>query len=198
VEKTRIGLNTMLYIIIGCLAFLFLYIFDFNKITFIHKYLNICFLAGVLLLAYATLGILLSDLPIFELALGLRLIFGLLALLSLLLTFYSLFFALPFSTTYVAIESRNQVIDTGMYAVCRHPGVIWFLSFYIFLWLASGKSLIFWATIVWTGMDIVHVYVQDRWFFPKNLIGYTQYRRRVPFLIPSLASIKRGITDIRR
>lgn len=182
----------MNFIGIGCIAFGFLYIFDFNKIKFRYKHLNVCFLIGVLLLCFSTLGVL-SNFAAVPVRLPLNLFFWLLAFFSLTLLFYSLFFALPFKKTYVSKKKDNIVIDTGMYALCRHPGVIWFFFFYLFLWLASGIEIMMWAWLIWTFMDIVHVYVQDRWIFPKGLTGYGQYKDQTPFLIPSVTSIKQSL-----
>ena len=186
----------MIFIIIGCIAFIFLYIFDLNKIVFLHRNINICFAVGLLLLVFSTMGILLGSFENFEVSISLQLFFGAMSISSLLLIIYSLFFALPFGKTYIEVEKGNTVVDTGMYALCRHPGVIWFFFFYLFLWLASGKMMIMWAGIIWTGMDIVHVYVQDRWLFPKNLNGYDSYKNKVPFLVPNLASIKKSISSL--
>ncbi|MFZ5945601.1 MAG: hypothetical protein ACOYVD_16015 [Bacillota bacterium] len=187
----------MIFILIGCLAFFFLYIFDINKVLLLHKNLNILFAVGVLLLAFATIGVLLSYSADFQLNIVLRVFFYLLSLFSLILIPYSLFFSLPFRKTYFEIAKENTVVDTGMYALCRHPGVLWFFFFYLFLWLASGKIMVMWAGLVWTIMDIIHVYVQDRWLFPKTLIGYERYKDKVPFLIPSLCSVKKCIITIK-
>ncbi|MFA4884753.1 MAG: hypothetical protein WC601_03055 [Desulfotomaculaceae bacterium] len=184
----------MTFIIAGCLAFVILYIFDFNKIVFFKKSLNICFAFGIALLAVSTLGILLGNFEGFQVSVPLRLLFAVLSIVSLFLVIYSLFFALPFSKTYLATEKGNTVVDTGMYALCRHPGVIWFFFFYLFLWLASGKTMMMWAGIIWTVMDVIHVYVQDRWLFPRTLSGYERYKRKVPFLVPNLASVKKCIS----
>ncbi|MGI6685579.1 MAG: hypothetical protein ACOX47_08970 [Bacillota bacterium] len=121
--------------------------------------------------------------------------FGILAAISLLLIPYALFFALPFRKTYIETENKNTVVDQGMYALCRHPGVMWFFFFYFFLWLTSGKMTVMWAGMIWTIMDIIHVYVQDRWLFPKTLIGYDSYQEKVPFLVPNLKSIKQLLSD---
>ena len=178
----------------GCLGFVFFYIFDLNKIVFIHKNINLSFAAGVIILAASTVGILCGDYQAFDLPGWLRWIFSLMAMMALLLMIYSLFFALPFLETYVVSES-GRLVDTGMYALCRHPGVIWFFFLYLFLWLASGKTMMMWAGTVWTIMDIIHVYVQDRWLFPKNLPGYDQYKNEVPFLIPNQSSIRKSISS---
>jgi protein-S-isoprenylcysteine O-methyltransferase Ste14 len=185
----------MIYIVIGCLAFVFFYIFDLNKITFIHKYINMSFAAGGIILVASTLGILWGDYKAFDAPILLRWFFGLLSLVSLILMLYSLFYALPFSKTYVVTEP-GRLIDTGMWALCRHAGVLWFIFLYLFLWLASGKTMMMWAWIIWTFMDVIHVYVQDRWLFPKIFPDYDQYKNRVPFLIPTPVSIKKCIATL--
>lgn len=182
----------MIFIFTGCLVFIFFYIFDLNKIKYLNKNINIYFVAGIVLLVASTVGILFENHKYFEVSIPLKLLFGTLSIGSLLLLLYTLFAALPYSKTYLEVE-QGTVIDRGMYAFCRHPGVIWFFLFYLFLWLASGKMMMMWAGIVWTIMDIIYVYVEDRWFFPKTLNGYDRYKLEVPFLIPNLASIKKYI-----
>lgn len=184
----------MIFIFTGCLAFVFFYIFDFNKIWFMKKGLNISFAAGIVLLAASTAGILLGNYQGFEVRLPLKYFFGALAAGSLLMVVYSLFFALPFAETYAEVKQGNSVVSNGIYALCRHPGVIWFFFFYLFLWLASGKTMLLLAGAIWTVMDIIHVYIEDRWFFPASLSGYDEYKKAVPFLIPNPASIKRCMT----
>jgi hypothetical protein len=51
-----------------------------------------------------------------------------------------------------------------------------------------------WAFLIWTIMDIIHVWVQDKYFFPKTLMGYDDYKRVTPFLVPSFSSIKKALT----
>lgn len=184
----------MVFILTGCLAFIFFYIFDLNKTRFFKKSLNISFTAGIVLLAVSTAGILLGNYKSYEIIYPLKLLFGALSAASLLMLFYTLFFALPFAETYTGAEQGNSVVDGGMYALCRHPGVIWFFFFYLFLWLASGRAMMMWAGLIWTIMDIILVYVEDRWFFPTAFNGYEQYKSKVPFLIPNPVSIKKCIT----
>ncbi len=181
----------MTFILIGCLAFVFFCIFDLNKVTFRLKAINFGFAIGIVLIAYSTIGILLGDYKMFNLAVPLRIFFGLLSVVSLFLLLYTLFAALPFNVTYGGVESTNTVVDRGMYSLCRHPGVIWFFFFYFFLWPASGKTMIMWAGIIWTIMNVIYVYIEDRWFFPAAFNGYDIYKTRVPFLIPRLTGIKK-------
>ena len=184
----------MIFVFTGCVAFIFFYIFDFNKIKFLKKGINISFAAGILVLAVSTAGILLGDYEGFDLPAALKVLFELLSIGSLFMLLYSLFAELPFGETYTKAERENTVVDRGMYALCRHPGVIWFFFFYLFLWLACGKTMMMWAGLAWTAMDIIYVYVEDRWFFPAAFSGYDQYKSEVPFLIPSPAGIKKLIT----
>ncbi len=180
----------MLYIIIGCVGFLCFYLFDWNKIRFIHAGLNAFFPVGILMLLYATIGILGTSQAHFYLAWPLRLIFGLLAAISLGMQFYVLFFALPLKETYWSKGEKQIVIRKGLYGMCRHPGVLFFFFFFCFLWLATGINQVLYAGLIWTAMDVLHVYVQDRWMFPKNLIYYKSYQKTTPFLIPDRQSIK--------
>jgi len=186
----------MVFILIGCFAFLFLYIFDINKIYSFYRLINAAFAVGVMLIAAATIGICLSDVPSLILPWQGRLVFAVFSFCSFVLLIYSLFFALPFQDTYLAGEKGAAVVDRGVYALCRHPGVIWFFLFYLFLWLATGIKTMLWAGSIWTVMDIIHVYIQDRWLFPKTLQGYESYKKKVPFLIPDLASAKRCIVTL--
>ncbi len=185
----------MSYILAGCAAFVFLYIFDLNKIFGFHRFFNLFFGIGIVMLGVATLGVSLRGEQDFFFPGALHIFFWILALGSFGLLLYALFFALPFSKTYVELNKANQVIDSGMYALCRHPGVIWFFMMYMFLWLASGRWLVLLAGLIWTVMDVIHVYVQDRWIFPKTLEGYDKYQQRTPFLIPNRSSLKKSMEN---
>ena len=184
----------MPFIVLGCLAFGFLFIFDVNKNKFQNKYLNITFALGIMILAGSTIGILWGDFERFEISNAFRLLAGIIAIALFLILIYGLFFALPFNKTYTSTNETNQLIDTGVYALCRHPGVIWFFFLYLCLWIASEKMIMLWAGIIWTIMDVIHVYIQDRWFFPYTFDGYDIYKSRVPFLIPDRVSIRRCLS----
>lgn len=181
----------MIFVITGCLAFVLFYIFDLNKVKFRKRGINISFVAGIALLSVSTAGILLGDYEGFDLSITLKILFWLLSIVSLFMLLYTLFAALPFGATYGKAEPANTVVDRGMYALCRHPGVIWFFFFYLFLWLASGKTMMMRAGIIWTAINIFYVYIEDRWFFPAIINGYDLYKCKVPFLIPNSASIKK-------
>ena len=186
----------MLFVILGCIAFVFLYIFDFNKLQWKIPFGGILFFIGCAILFASSVGVFFFAKPQFSLSLPFLIFFCGLSIVSLLLMLWALFFSLPFSHTYV-VGNGACVVDTGLYAMCRHPGVIFFGIMYICLWLVSGRDAMLAAAICWTLMDILHVYVQDRWLFPKTLAGYEEYQLRVPFLIPNAASLRRGFKTLR-
>ena len=182
----------MFYIILGCIAFGFLYLFDINKVVSFNKIFNVNFLFGCVILAYATLYLLKADYAGFILAMPIRVISLLLAAVAFIFMLYALFISLPFKKTYLKTYVSSEVIDHGMYALCRHPGVIWFFFFYLFLFLYTGKWEMLWACLLWTLMDVIHVWIQDRWFLPAILKGYHNYQKKTPFLIPNIDSIKKS------
>ena len=186
----------MMWIGLGILAFVLLSVFDLNKLKTFHPIFNVCFALGCLLLAYATGGILftserwfsIAPIPLFWIA----------ALFGLVEMFYALFFALPFNATYVEGTPPVKVVDTGLYALCRHPGVWGFFAFYLFAFLASGNGDLLIAGMIWTVFDVLHVTIQDVWFFPHTLPGYDEYRKTTPFLFFGMKEMKKCIRSFRQ
>ena len=125
----------MIFILLTVLAFLLFAVYDLNSVIWNKKVLKCGFFAGCLLLLAATSGAVV-------IAFGkttmqpLGYVCLLLAACSLALLIYTLFFALPFEKTYVENRDKPEVCSTGMYALCRHPGVLCLFGFYLFLWLA--------------------------------------------------------------
>ena len=184
------------YLVLGSLGFLFLYIFDLNKIKNYHNGLNSFFMIGVVLIGIGSIMIHRTPKVIFSLDLWLRGVFYALAILSGLFMFYALFGALPFKATYTKTQ-KNQTMTTGVYALCRHPGVWGFFFMYLFLFLASGNELMLFATIVWTTLDVVHVWIQDVYFFSKTLVGYEDYQKTTPFLMINAKSVARCLQSFK-
>jgi protein-S-isoprenylcysteine O-methyltransferase Ste14 len=179
----------------GCIGFGVLYLFDFNKVKKIHPLINSLFSVGVALLVFSTVKIFFNQNIDFTLPVSFKILFIILSFISACIMFYALFGALPFKATYVSGQG-NKVIDTGFYALCRHPGVWAFFFTYFFLFLASGKWMMLYATVLWTLMDILHVWVQDRYFFPHTLDGYTDYQKKTPFLLITKESFNRFRTTL--
>jgi protein-S-isoprenylcysteine O-methyltransferase Ste14 len=104
-------------------------------------------------------------------------------------TVYTLFFALPFSDTYVS-QQVNTVCDRGMYALCRHPGVLWLTLTYLFLAIAWGNGQVWRLGVLYSCLNLGYVWIQDRWTFPRTFPDYPAYRKQTPFLIPTAQSIQ--------
>lgn len=113
-----------------------------------------------------------------------------LAIISLTLLFYTLFFALPFRETYVE-GSKQKLCTEGIYSLCRHPGVLFFGMFYLFLSIGLGKPFILMAGLLFTGLNLLYVYLQDKYFFPRAFDGYDTYQQHTNFIVPSSQSIRK-------
>lgn len=183
----------MIFVFFGVIAFIFMLVYDFNQIRENKlSVLNSFFFIGVFILTSCTAYLLING--IFKASYSVLNIIGITGgLIFFILMIFTLFFNLPIKITYVMTEKKekNSTITTGMYALCRHPGVLTFFLSYFFFYLATEKQAMFFAWLIWTMLDIIYVYIQDRFIFPKTLFGYNEYCKTTPFLIPNLKSLHR-------
>lgn len=186
----------MLYILIGCIGFVLFVVYDLNEVYFHKTWLHPCFALGVAAVVFATVMAAYHGEAVLVFAAFLKWLFLLVAVLFLVLLVYSLFFALPFDKTYIKTDCRN-VCNAGVYALCRHPGVLWFTLFYLFFWLFTGKDLLFWAFFGFSLLNIFYVWLQDRFFFPRVFVDYKAYQVTTPFLIPTAHSFRNCLNTIR-
>lgn len=174
-------------IVLGSLGFFLFFLSDFNGVIWKKRWLQGCFPAGCLLLAAAT-----ADMLFGRRRPGLGAV-GYLSLaaaaLFLFMLIYTLFFAIPLGESYKSQQGGRRVIKSGVYALCRHPGVLWLMGGYLFLWLAFGETVLFVAFVVFSLLDIGYIVLQDWVIFPQMFEDYEEYRRQVPFLLPTLDSI---------
>ena len=117
---------------------------------------------------------------------------------SLLLLIYSLFIEIPFVQTYGRPGTGDKLVTTGTYALCRHPGVLWFSIFIISLFLISGSKQLLTAGPIWIGADWLYAWVQDRYLFPLMFAGYSDYRHQTRMFVPTRASVRRCMRTIGR
>ena len=180
--------------ILGTISFILYMIYDMEQAGAVshrfHKITKYFFTVGsVLLVGVTILAVKKAD--IFGVPADGKLIFTLiLTALFLVLLIYTLFFALPFEETYV-MQDAHKTYDKKMYALCRHPGVLWFAGFYICLWLAFGTRLLLVMAIWFSFLNFCYIVLQDSYTFPKVFSDYGDYKKRVPFLIPNGKSLKR-------
>ncbi|MCI2056316.1 MAG: hypothetical protein LKJ86_04125 [Oscillibacter sp.] len=173
-------------LLLGSLAFGLFFLNDWNDWKWHFPPLRCCFAAGTAALIAGT--VLLTPRPVEWTALhGIAL--ALAAVFALALV-YTLFFALSAKDAYVRQEERRDVCTIGVYALCRHPGVLWFAGLYLCLWGSVGVPLT--AGALFTALDVLLVWFEDQKVFPARLAGYETYRRTTPFLIPSASSIRQA------
>ncbi len=171
---------------LGILAFLLFFLHDWNDWKGERKSLRICFPAGVLCLVLGTFF--LSRTGESPFSGWVRGLFGTLGLLFLCLLIYTLFFALPAAASYAKPGEERPVETRGVYALCRHPGVLWFIGLFLCLYAATGVPLF--AVLLFSFLNLLLVVFEDRWVFPHTLQGYQAYRRTTPFLLPNGKSLR--------
>ena len=183
-------------LLLGCLSFLLFVLGDLNSVNWGVRALRPCFFAGCLLLAGSTAALLITARPRFLLPAPLRGLAGFLGALFLLLLVYSLFFALPFQQTSLEEAAERRAYDRGVYALCRHPGVLWFILFYLCCWLVRGSDALFGrgSSSACSTWDISCCR-------PLHLSAHLRQLRRIPedhpLLIPNRASMRRCAATIK-
>jgi len=176
----------MSFLWLGFFSFAPLYLYDRLKLRSINR--SWLFLVGCAGIFVGSAGCFFTGSVRFSLPVVLKALSGLAAAINAFLMVWALFFALP-KGTYDGESSSTA--DTGLYALCRHPGVLFFGGMHFFLWLVSGRDMMLFSTVLFTLCNVFYVFVQDRKYFPLMLPGYEEYRERVPFLIPTVGSVSR-------
>ena len=190
----------LLSLILGTAGFLLFFIYDINSITGNRSLFRSFFLIGNLFVALATVLGLIDAFKTNAISGAADIVLCIFGLLSLAAMFYSLFFALPFDKTYVQQENGRHVYDRGVYALCRHPGVLFFFAFYLLAGLAALPSHLLLCGMIFTVYNFAYICFQDLIVFPKTFSDYSDYKTYTPFIIPNKKSICRmlstsGITN---
>ena len=187
----------MVTILFGVAAFALFFLSDFLQVASPKHANSRYFFAGTLLLALTTAHILYKSWrttanPIYQIIAG-----AALAVLFCILLLYTLFFALPYDATYKTDDRSSTgmrpVVTYGVYALCRHPGILWFAAMYGSLYLALGGPLLRVACPLFSALNLLYAALQDIYVFPRQFTGYGDYKRLAPFLIPTRASIRRCV-----
>ncbi len=183
------------HILLGVLAFLIAFFFDLAAIKRIPYLKQIIGLVSVSLFGYSLLAACLAPVRL-RLPEWLSRVGWLFLPVSVFLLVYSLFLEIPFRQTYAADGVGDKLVKTGTYALVRHPGVPWFALFLASLVLVSRSRLLLVAAPVWLFMDVLYVWIQERFYFTKMFPGYEQYKRETPMLIPNKESIARCVKTL--
>ena len=183
----------MLSTFLGIAAFLLYLLYDINSFRWNRRFPRSFFLLGTLLLLLATAINLIDSFGCGAFRSVSDWILLIPAVFSLLALVYCLFFAIPFDETYTAQTNGRPVCDCGAYALCRHPGILCFFSFYLFLGLAARPGRLLWNGLLFSCLNLAYAAFQDRVTFPKTFCNYEDYRETTPFLSPTLPSIRRAL-----
>ena len=180
----------MFYILVGAAAFLILYWVDFFAVKRIPLLKPLFWLAGSALFGYALFGVCLSQ-PRFTLPLFVRICGGCIAAVSLSMLVFSLFIEIPFRETYTLPGADQKLVTDGTYALVRHPGVLWQVGLLTGLVLLTGSLALLLALPLWTALNLLYVFIQEKFFFPR-MFGqeYRRYQLNVPMIVPTSASIR--------
>jgi protein-S-isoprenylcysteine O-methyltransferase len=83
----------------------------------------------------------------------------------------------------VEIQPEHKVIDTGPYALVRHPVITSFFGIATGLFLIN-PALTTLAVLFYTIWDFVHAAKDEEDLLAKTLPGYADYARRTPRFLP--------------
>lgn len=196
-ELQRTRETEMIFLVLGSIAFLLFFLYDWNSYTIQSRVFHSFFCMGFLLLILSTGGAILFCVKEGGLEFWRVAVFGLLALTQLGLLIFTLFFALPFRETYreTPPDGKPCVNREGVYALCRHPGALWFFFFYLFLAIMTKEGLMYQICFLYSFWNLIYVLFQDRVTFRKTFADYDTYQASVPFLIPTGKSIRRCLSN---
>ena len=176
--------------ILGTFGFLLYFIYDINSVLWKNTLLKKLFAAGSICVVMSAAWCLWDGLKKGTAAPGICAACAAGSLVFLILLVYTLFFALPFEETYVKESGVRLAYTEGVYALCRHPGVLWFVGLFFCLWGMTGEFIrgtYFAGMIFWNYLYIVF---QDLWTFPRTFSNYGEYKHTTPFLLPNPDSIR--------
>ena len=175
----------MLYL--GFAAFALLFLGDWNDWRLKKNWLRHCFFMGVALFVISTVGLCIGHKPVMPAIF--RILFGILALIFGALTLYTVL-----SVAWKTNKNDEKKVYTGeFYALCRHPGILYFIPLYLCLWLTCGFPV--YAAVAFSALDLLLGVFEDKVVFPAFLDGYDQYKSEVPFLIPTRSSFQRFLCN---
>ena len=178
-----------MFAITGTVSFLLFLLGDLNDAFWHRRLLKPAFLTGAALLTVSTAGMILSAPPEAFGFLQVASLAG--ALLFAVLLVRALFFSFPSKEAYVESSRERKVYSGGMYALCRHPGILWFCFLYACLIPGAGAPPA--VALLYCLLNILLGWVEDKWIFPRMFTDYDAYKQRVPFLIPTLKSLRAWI-----
>lgn len=182
----------MVYLSIGVLGFVLYYLYDINSVIWQNRFLHYLFTLGTSFQLIASIGLLVKYFDKFNF----NVLWIITGVYNLILLIYSLFFALPFETTYIKENHERKVYRKGVYSLSRHPGVLFHMGTYFSIALLYQTFMVSLSAIIWITMNIIYIIIQDAWTFPHTFVDYSSYKKETPFLVPSHKSLRKCIKSL--
>lgn len=181
--------RNIMSLFVGTLGFICYYIYDFNTIWKPQSLARYLFALGSILVVLS-LVLEISNQINDAIIKGWFFLFVFLGLLFCGLLIYTLFFCFDADEAYLQVNHLRQAYTKGMYALCRHPGVIWFiLGFFCLYGMFPTKQTLIYVLLM-SSYNILYVILQDLFIFPRTFINYGEYKKQAPFLFPNKKSIR--------
>ncbi len=86
----------------------------------------------------------------------------------------------------VEVIPGHQVVDTGPYALVRHPVICSFFAFAVGLFLIN-PALTTLAAMIYAFWDFGHAAINEEKLLSKDVPGYEDYMHKVPRFMPLLS-----------
>ncbi len=183
----------MTYLVLGIFGFILLLIFDIFSLNEKSLLKYVFGVAGFSLIIGSSVLLLTLNGTI-EFSSYFRFTSLVVAIIFLLLLIYSVFIEVGKNT--YQYKNENKLVTTGTYALSRHPGVLWFLFVYLFGAIFFQNHYILFAGLIWTGINIIYVFIQERFIFTKLFEHYGNYIESTPMFLPSKNSVEKCITTL--
>jgi protein-S-isoprenylcysteine O-methyltransferase Ste14 len=185
----------MIFVGLGGLGFLVGYAFELTSTKGIRALKPVLWLMCVSLLGYSLIQVCLRSERFWSPGWLAGLGWGLVLVAMLVLT-YSLFVEIPLRHTYLAPGPSPYLVQSGTYALVRHPSVLWYGLLLLSLLLVSRSYLLALALPLWVLFDILWVVLQER-RLRRVFPDYAGYQRTTPMLIPNRQSLRACLRNLR-
>ena len=179
--------------LLGILGFICFYIFDVFSMHNRKRLKYVFLLFGLTMLGVGSV-LAFGGEPSFSLHVGVRILFAILTILFLFLLYYSVVMEVGKNT--YQYNNVPKLVTSGTYALSRHPGVLWLFGFYFALGLTFESIGLLIASFVFTVVNVVYVYLQERFIFIHIFKEYPTYQQHTPFILPNRKSFRTFIDNI--
>jgi protein-S-isoprenylcysteine O-methyltransferase Ste14 len=194
-DKFIMSRNLLIISFLGCTPFLLAVAFDLVSLSKI-RILKPSLWVAVNLTLWLSTAVAAWFSPVFYSSM-LSLVIGIfITVVGFIMWTYSVFVELPLRPTYIDVDNDQYLVSNGTYALVRHPGVLWLVLTFCGVWLIRPSIPLALIFIAWSLLDIILVYIQDRWIFPRMIEKYNQYKDITPFLIPNIQSLRNCLSTI--